>query len=578
MICILIFQVAWEGLIDALIFPKKLPCKKNGMKEDEGTEQMGTYKCENNEIQENGFSKSIKLIMTPLIRIISSNCDASVRSSCFNTWCYLLHKLDSSVNSPSARKLVLQPFFEAVFQGLDSESIWLWNLCIDLLDDSILAKCFDVDYDSSNLVSQSTRTSMHGPFTSGKYSWKLYPIKWLSWDLSQLDFHLKIICILIHQASKKTVHQENRLSAYDASLRLFRSVSKGVQLELKKLSTNYDDVTLCLNTILKFIKDLYEEKFEGSVRNDLQHICLKFVEVVSEEIEPAILGSPLYKVALDLKYIESLHIVKDIEHAKDLDMCFITYMDLVSPMVYLTALYFCLMVQSTMNMPETEFIPQAIQRYFKLMLSSYDPMENFVVTIGLLYKHTWPSCLRMWIAISEGLKDYVFDKMDVSLFKMEYNSSYFATCHLLSYPFFICYCHQKGSMLENVSSDCAKESYVTLKTKLDLEQVLEVWKQLYSSVCTPRFEYSSTNNFSEDLLNLLGGWLDKYSSMLECANDLELNHKDWDLDVISLYGGIVMYVLEQSQSSELSSDEKSKHCSGEKLPGGVISCMTLVIR
>lgn len=574
MVSTLILQVAWEGLIDALIFPPKLSCK-TFMKEEEGVKQMGTSNNKNNEIEANGFSKSIKLIMTPLIGILSSNCDATVRSSCFNTWCYLLHKLDSSVNCPLVRKLVLQPIFEAVFQiSLDSNSNWLWNLCINLLDDSILAKCIDVDHESSLLVSQSPGSSMHGPFMSGKCSLKLYPIKWLPWDLSQLDFHLKIIDILIHQASKTTFHHENRKAAFDASLRLFRSVSKGVQLELKKLSTNYDDVTLCSKTILKFITNLYEENFEGSDRNDLHHISFQYVEVVTEEIDPAILDSPLYKVALDLKYIKSLQFVNDIEHAKDLAICPIAYMDMVSPMVYLTAFYFCVVVQSTSNMPKTDFILQAIQKYFKIMLSSYDPVENFIVIIGLLYEHTGPSCLRMWIAMVKVLKDTVFDK-DIPLFKMENHRSFFATGHLLSYPFFICYCHRKGSMSSNIG-DSVEKSFILGEEKLELEQILEVWKSLYSSLYAPQFECFSSNSFSEDLYNMLGRWLEKYTSMLECANDLNL--KDLDLDLISLYGGVVIYILEQSQSSEVSSDENREYSSDDKIPGGMTSCMTLVIR
>ncbi|XP_015894129.1 uncharacterized protein LOC107428164 isoform X1 [Ziziphus jujuba] len=570
-------QVAWEGLIDALIFPPTLPCKRNAMEEEEVGEQMGTSKSKNNEIQSNGFSKSIKLIMTPLIGIISSNCDASVRSSCFNTWCYLLHKLDSSVNCPSVRKLVLQPIFEAVFQiGLDSNSIWLWNQCVNLLDDSILAKCTDVDQESSHLVSQSTRSSMHGCFISEKCSWKLYPIKWLPWDLSQLDFYLKIIYILIHQASKTTFLHENRKSSYDASLRLFRSVSKGVQLELKKLSTNYDDVTLCLKTILKFIINFYEENFEGSDRNDLHHISLQFVEVVTDEINAAILGSPLYKVPLDLKCIER-QLVNAIEHehAKDLVMCSITYMDMVSPMVYLTAFYFCVVVQSTLNMPKIDFFLQAIKKYFKIMLSSYDPVENFIVTIGLLYMHTGPSCLRMWIAVVKVLKDTVFDKKDISLYKMENGRSFFATCHLLSYPFFIFYCHQKALISANVG-DYAEESFISVEKKLDLRQILEVWKSLYSSLCTPQFECFSSNSFCKELCNMLSGWLEKYTILVECANDL--NPKDLDLDLISLCGGVVIYILEQSQSSVVSSEYNRERSRDDMIPSGMTSCMTLVIR
>ncbi|KAF5459196.1 hypothetical protein F2P56_023173 [Juglans regia] len=303
-------QVAWEGLIDALIHPPIVAGDRNAAKEGNGVQQVLTSGEKIDEPLVNGFSKSIKLVMTPLLGIISGRCDISVHLSCLNTWCCLLHKLDTSVNDPSVIKLVLEPIFEAVFLiGPDNKTMRLWNLCLDLLDDFILAKCRGVEHDKSGLASQqsSTSTSIPGPSVPGKFLWKQYSVKWLPWHISQLDFHLKMILVLINQASIASFTHENRSLARDAALRLFVSVLKGVRLELKSQYSNYNNIMSCLGTVLGFIKHICEEVHsEGSDSNDFEYTSLLFIEAINQELEPTILGSPLYKVSLDLKHIDNL--------------------------------------------------------------------------------------------------------------------------------------------------------------------------------------------------------------------------------------------------------------------------------
>ncbi|XP_024017270.1 uncharacterized protein LOC112090262 [Morus notabilis] len=571
-------QVAWEGLIDALISPAILPYKRNASVENGCCERMGISKWENSDIQANGFSKSVKLIMKPLIGVMSSKCDASVHASCFNTWCNLLHKLDSFVNCSPVKQLVLEPIYEAVFQtGPDCKSIWLWNQCIDFLNASILAKCRDVNKETSGLESHHLSGTASITETFTKCSWKRrYPIKWLQWELTHLDFHLKIIYILINQASKTSFSRDKRSLAYAASLRLFRSVSKGVQMELKKSSTTFDVILLGLTSILKFVKDLCEETSEGSDRDDLHGISLQLIEIVSEEIEPAMLGSPLYKMALDLKYIESQSVADETRNAKFLEMCSITYMDMVSPTVYLTVLYFYVMAQSNLNTSNADFMLKAIEKYFKILLLSYDPLENFIITVGLLFKLSGLSCLRMWSALAKGLKDCIGDIKNILSFTMDHRSACIATCNFLCYPFVICHLHWKDLISAKISGSL-EDSHVPLQEKLELEQVIELWKSLYGSL----FECFITNKFSEYLCNMLDGWLNKYTSMFESANELEASHKDLHLDNISFYGSIVIFVLEKSKSSELRLDTNDCHMSNTsefKILSGMNSRLTLAIR
>ncbi len=566
-------QVAWEGLIDALIHPPIVACETNASKEENGVQQVQKSRENSGKVQANGFLNSIKLVMTPLIGIISSKCDISVHSSCLNTWCYLLHKLDTSVNDPSVIKVVLEPICEAVFLiGPDSKSVRLWNLCLDLLDDFILAKCKDVEYDTSYFASQHLSAS--------KFLRKQYSVKWLPWDICQLDFHLKIIFILISQASIATVNCEYRSFRCDAALRLFVSVLKGVRLELEKPSTNYNDIMLCLSTVLRFIKKICEDvSSDGSDSNDLHHTCLQFIEAVTQELEPAILESPLYKVSLDLKYINNLQSINIIRHTKIKDICSIIHMNVVSQVVYLLVAYLCVVFQLTKKTPKTELILQGIHKYFNFLFSSYDPLETLLAMIRLLYNYVGPYCLNIWIAIAQGLKDYMDDVKERSLLKMESGSTgSLAICYLLLYPFSVCSCPQKNST--SLVSGFSQKPHVSPQGKLELEHVFEVWKSLYGCPKTSEnVNCSAMNSFLEDLYSMLNGCLDEYASKLDCANDLDLSYKDLDLDLLSLFGNVVICFLEEICTSKVDSDEsRHKHSGDCKISSGIYGRLRLAAR
>ncbi|KAK2357920.1 hypothetical protein QL285_095150 [Trifolium repens] len=72
-------QVAWEGLIDALVYHRILVSEKKTPSKDQvnGVSEKKTPAKSNFEDQVNGVYKSIKLLMTPLIGIMSSKCDIS---------------------------------------------------------------------------------------------------------------------------------------------------------------------------------------------------------------------------------------------------------------------------------------------------------------------------------------------------------------------------------------------------------------------------------------------------------------------------------------------------------------------
>lgn len=549
-------QVAWEGLIDALVHRPILDAEKNTPAEDTSLQKQQLLGRSNCDDQANGFSKSIKLIMTPLIGVMSSKCDISVHSSCVNTWCYLLHKLDTSVNEPSLIKMVLEPILKAIFQnGPDSKTIWLWNVGLDMLCDSISQKCRDVICIEI------------GHSLSGKCSWKQHQVKWLPWDISLLDFYLNIIFVLIRQASGTTVTCDHRSLVYDATLKLFIYILKGIKLDMESPSTNYDDIIWCLNSLLTFMKKICDDlNSDGGENYDVCYASIQFIDAITKELGPSILGSPLYKFSLDLKYINDMQSVDHNKHLKFLSIRSISYMDKVSPLVYLIALYFHMMVQLTLKSHQSDCISQRLCEYFKFIFSSSDPLENLLICIGFLFRHVKPTYLNIWITVAQGLSYCVYDANCKSLREALSDSmGYSSICHLLIYPIVV---HSVVPRLTLSSASASLEQCpVSPDRKPRLELVIQTWKSLYGSICASRFGCSTATNFSGDLCKLINRCLDENADMFESGNDYKLTCNDIDLGVLHLSGNFLVCILEQIQTSELDSetDRRKSECDSKTL-------------
>ncbi|KAL5065157.1 hypothetical protein RYX36_026894 [Vicia faba] len=546
-------QVAWEGLIDALIDHPILVSEqaKDSFGKNDGKDHV------------NGIYKSIKLIMTPLIGIMSSKCDISVHSSCLNTWCYLLHKLDASVNEPSLIKMVLEPILKTIFQnGPDSKTIWLWNLGLELLSDSVSQKCRELNCIEIGLSS------------SGKSSWKQHPVRWQPWDLSRLDFYLSMIFVLIRQASVTAVTCDHRNHVYDAALKLFVYILKGVKLDLESPSTNYDGMIGCLDTLLTFVKKVCEDlSSDGSENYDLYYTSIQFIEAITKELGLSILGSPLYKFSLDLKYMNDTQSVDHNKHLKFLTVNCVSYMDKVSPLVYLVVLYFHTMVQLTFKSQQSDRISQGMSEYFKLIFSSSDPLDNLLTCIGLLYKHVEPIYLNIWIAMAQGLNYRVSDATCMSLKESLSDSvGYSSICHLLVFPI-VAHSEVPRLTSSNASGSIEKCS-VSPETSPRLELVIQTWKSLNESL-SACFGCSTFTNFSGDLCKLINRWLDESIGMLESGTDFKLTCSDIDLNILHLSGNFLTCILEQIQTLELVSEtNRSKSECDSKILNRIKNCLT----
>ncbi|XP_076902218.1 uncharacterized protein LOC143556888 [Bidens hawaiensis] len=373
-------QVVWEALIDALII---LPPQEST--KEAATQQI--YEDNDNIFETNRLNKSMKLVMTPLIGIMSSKCDSSVHLSCLNTWNYLLHKLDKYANHPFVNKTVLEPMLEAVFRaGPDGKNIWSWNFCLDIIDRYALAKNDD---------------SKH------------YSVKWMPRSLDQFDFFVKMVDLLISHGEV----------ARDAALRIFRSSVKSVQAILSGSSVPFGEVMLCINTIINCLKKISESGVGQTV---------DFIEIATKELQPSILGSPLYKMKLDIKYSENMN---------DDD-------DMVSTVVYFTILYFHDLIKSTPD-------GSKLSKFVTFLLQSYDSYDILHTFTCLLHKFLIPDCLNYWVVIANCLKDYIDGKSEVD------DNWDLEISRFLSYPFVV---FSSGS-----------------QKSLDFVQIVQPWKSVYSS-------------------------------------------------------------------------------------------------
>ncbi|KAJ4831051.1 hypothetical protein Tsubulata_001787 [Turnera subulata] len=556
--------VAWEALIDALVHPVALTCESDGAIEN-GFQQVQICAGKNRDTLASGLSKSIKLIMTPLVGIISSKCDDSVHLSCLNTWSCLLQKLGTFISHPSMIEHVLDPIFYAIFHmGPDSDSVWLWNLCLDMLDEFILAKCGGLQESSSqvNVNHHSLdRTSIPGSTISSKCSWRC-PIKWPACPIDQLGFFVKMISILISRASVTSMTPENRSLACHAALRIFRSLLKRIQIEFKSLSISYNDIMMCLTTILMFIKKTSEGiNSEGSSIDQLYLASFRLIEVVIEELEPSLLGCPLYKVALDIRSIEKPHQV-NVRCDKLLHINCVAHLDMVSPSVYLVVLYISLVILSTSNAQKMELILPGLPKFFKVLLCTHDALENLYIINGLLYKHVGDKYLQIWLAVAEGLKECIHDLKDLSLCQMDTDcNGYLPLCHLLLYPFVVC-----SDALQKFCIDKATGSWDIVESKLKLKDVTVTWMSLYNAICASNLKQSAMNSFSEDLFSLLNKCMGDDVFVLGGGAEPDLSYKDLDSDLLSFCGNAVTCALEQILILAATSEE-----SKDKLFSGITS-------
>lgn len=494
-------QVAWEGLVDALIEPRVQALKSSQFNK--------TYD------EAERHSKRTKLIMAPLIGIMSSKCDVSVYASCLSTWSYLLHKLEDSVNCQSLIGTVWEPIIEVVFQtGPDNKTIWLWNFCLDHLHSLVCGT-------NQEPLQLKDKGSSNGRMGVEKCQLRHYPITSSPWKLSQLEFFIKTISIILDRGSNTSAAPEFRELASNAALRLFGSLLEAVQRAFRCVSITYDEVMQSLDSIFRFLDKMCDNVTSEDDSNYYDpHTCLQFITMVTERLEPSILESPLYKVGLGLKKLE---LATETMCGSVVDICFRDLNNRVLPVVYLGIIYFSVVVKTSPEAPVYESVFQHMQGYLKFLLTSYNPQEILHALTCSLYKKVALNTLQIWVVIANCLKELIDGKRDPSLLKMEPDDiGYSILLRLLSYPF--------ASLSQ---SDMNPE----------LRTVVEAWDLLYVAVdrASQRLHLPA-KSFSVDLCAVLNGCIDQIASV-DTGNEMKENKRSDGFFL--LYGNVMICVMKQ---------------------------------
>ncbi|XP_010906734.1 uncharacterized protein [Elaeis guineensis] len=559
--------VAWECLVDALLPPQIIDLlmkTPQDVIQQIGPTPSASWRHCNDKI--NCLLKRIKVMMMPLQGIIASKCDISVRSCCLKTWRYLLHKLDLVVNHPSILETTLWPILKSVFsRGPDHQSIGLWTSCVDLLDELVLSKikvgemATTAEQHSDNLVNNG---ALAGPAINCKASWKDFPVKWSPWDISNLDLHLEMIGTIVSPELMATLTSENRTQAFNAALKIFRSVLQGVKVELKRLSTQYDRVQICIKTIFKFTKEVCETINLEQNSNQLLWIALEFVKVIREELATNILASPLYWVSLDLKYIHDLQCSETIDYpnVSDLGVGSLAYMDMISPIDYTTILYLSVIAQSVQEKSDTDGIILAMQ-HSNILFGTVNPLINLHAIVCFLNMHLGKpvhgrlSWLPVWKFIAEGLKKHVDGVNDLSQLTTDgATATYDAVYWFLSYPFLILLFPELVFTSRSIGKPSEKQ-LISSHNELELEPVIEAWKTLFGSYSLAyQMLTSSMHNFTEGLCELLARVLNENIRILQDSIE-SLNAKAQNLVTVSVYGEVVIHMLNHIQLLNVATSE-----------------------
>ncbi|XP_063947095.1 uncharacterized protein LOC108216890 isoform X2 [Daucus carota subsp. sativus] len=544
-------QVAWECLIDALIQPpKQAPETSSGHNIDKAKNPL-----ESNEFETDKLLKRIKLIMTPLTGIMSSKCDVSVHLSCLKTWCHLLQNLDTYVNCPSVFKFVWEPMLEIVFRiRPDNKNMLLLSICTDLLDNFASTRSKDLRYDLNDQISSllSSEIQIPGPLFSGELSWKQCSVKWLPWDLTQLDFYTNMLDILISHSSAISIAPEIKCLLCAAALRIFRTVLRGVKIILMDSSITYEETMVCIRKIVMFVNKICEVAVDDSENNHLHRISLQFVKAVTEELDAFILGSPLYKIALDSKFVNNLRTVSDFRRGKMPGTLSVDHLNMVTPIVCLTVCYMCVLIRLTLDVPEAGFAIQEMSGYLRSILSSYSPLEILQAINSLLYNHLVSECLDAWVVVANCLKDYLDSVKDLSVLETESDKhGYTVLCHFLCYPVAVFYISQRQSSPAKTNGSLQSSICLKAQRKHGLEIVVENWRLLYVSVNkASQPKCFSSKSFTEDLCSMLNWWLDERRDNIDTDSELIQIEKVRDYEIFYLCGEIVISVFEQSMISE----------------------------
>jgi len=143
---------------------------------------------------------------------------------------------------------------------------------------------------------------------------------------------------------------EKMLIVMDSATQIFRFLLVGVQIELKE-KDSYGQVRLCITDLCKFVKTkLFQDhvgKHSGNKCAMLLDFGLQFVKVIVGELDHSLLNSEKIEICLDIEYIKENQSAECSPKVSFPRIKLLSYMEMVSPAVYVTALSLSMVAQYT---------------------------------------------------------------------------------------------------------------------------------------------------------------------------------------------------------------------------------------
>ncbi|AQL01697.1 uncharacterized protein [Zea mays] len=483
--------------------------------------------------------KRIRLIMVPICRVLSRSRNIVLSSSCLSTWHYLLHRLGNLINYLPILEAAFGPILKIIFSfGINDQNKPLWSFCLNLFLDFVSSKnrvredlCAPVN---QNLLAQSCKHI--------KALLDIQHIKWLPWDISCFNFQLNILGIILKPELFQDIIPETMVIVMDSATEIFRFLLKGIQIELREQRA-YEQVNECITNACKFAKRLLLDHVgKNSVIKcaALLEFGLRFMKVIAKELDHSLLASENIEVCLDIEHI------KENQHAEcspKLSLPRIrslSYMEMVSPAVYVTALSLSMISQYT-----GEFSHRDADELVSILDPSSDALENFHTAVSFMYMQIRrPTCnkerlkwLMVWNSFAKKMNSQI-----ISYLETNSGLCYHDVLHqFFCYPI-LNFLYPKGiSILLNAEN--SSESKFSVLQNLEMESTIEVYRSLSTNSCNSKF-FSKV--FFDGFYKYLVCTIDENMALFQ-ANLEHLSEEFENASVLSALGEIVIGLLQNDQ-------------------------------
>lgn len=520
-------QVSWKNLVDAF-FPSQatvIVVKQTVIPPLKPIEQASAQ------------VKWIRLIMKPLCQVLSRSRNIVLSSSCLSTWHYLLHRLGNMTNHLPILEAAFGPILKIIFSfGVNDQNKPLWSFCLYLFHDFVSSKNRDREdvYApvNQNLLAQSC---MHI-----KALLDVQHIKWLPWDISCFNFHLNILGIILNPELFKDMVPEIMVIVMDSATKIFRFLLQGIQIELKEQRA-YEQVKECITNVCKFAKQLLLDRVGKNSVNKcatLLEFGLRFVKIIVEELDHSLLASENIEVCLDIEHIKENQNAECSSKLSLPRIRLLSYMEMVSPAVYVTALSLSMISQYTGELSHRD-----AEKLVLILASSSNVVESFRTAVSFMYMQIGQlTCNRdrlKWLMIWNSFAKQLNSQI-ISYLETNSGLSYHDVLHqFFCYPILNLLYPEGISILLNAEN--SSESNVV--QDLEMESTIEVYRSLSTKFCNSKF---SSKVFFDGFYKYLVCTIDENIALFQ-ANLEHLSNKFKNATILSALGEIVIGLLENDQ-------------------------------